>query len=130
MESLSSQLQSNKTPFEHTKWQVTLAEARTRLKAKHPEEARAVVDPSTGKPPRLTGRQRAKYAKLTPTDDILILPISPSTKLTASEQYVQQPDPPSAEPFYAQFEEIDRIKAQFSLLARCSHAEVDSQARR
>lgn len=89
-----------------------------------------MVDPSATKTPRLTARQRAKYPKLTATDDILaIVAANRWASLTSSDQYLLQPDRPE-EPFYAQLEEIRRIQAQFNLLARCSHAQVDSQARR
>lgn len=122
--------QSTKT-IAQTGAQKKLDEARTKLKLEHTEAARAVVDPSAEKPPRLTARQRAKYAKLTATDDILAAAAANRwASLTSSDQYLMQPDRPSEEPFYAQLEEIRRIHDQFSLLARCSHAQVDSQARR
>ena len=114
-----------------------LSEARRKLKLEHTAATRSVVDPPKEKPPRLTARQRAKYPKLTPTYDILteapkhdILTQDPFKCLTSSQQYLLQPDPPSVEPFYAQLEEIDRIRAQFRLQTRASHAQVDSQARR
>lgn len=111
--------------------QKELAEARSKLKLEHPEATKAVVDPSVGKPQRLTARQRAKYPKLTATDDILTAVANEHwATLTSSEQYLLRPINPSEEPFYAQLEEIRRVQAQFTLLARCFHAEVDSQARR
>lgn len=111
--------------------QKRLEEARNKLKLEYTEVTKSVVDPSESEPPRLTARQRAKYSKLTPAEDILTAVASnPWARLTLSEQYLSQPDRPSVEPFYAQLEEIRRIQAQFSLLARSSHAQVDSQARR
>lgn len=111
--------------------QKNLEQARAKLKLEHAEAARAVVDPSGTKPPRLTARQRAKYPKLTATDDILTaIAADRWASLTSSDQYLLQPDRPFEEPFYAQLEEIRNIHAQFSLLARCSNAQVDSQARR
>ena len=107
--------------------QKVLEEARAKLILEHSEAARTVVDPSAIKPPRLTGRQRAKYAKLTPADDILTTIAEERwASLTSSEQYLLQPELPSAEPFYAQLEEIRRIQAQFSLLARCANAQNHS----
>ncbi len=116
-----------------------LSEARRKLKLQHTEATQSVVDPSGGKPPRLTGRQRAKYPKLTATYDILQNPPrhhrADTTKdvfasLTSSEQYLLQPDPPGVEPFYAQLEEVDRILAQFGLQTHSSHAQVNPQTRR
>ena len=118
--------QTTKTPS-----QVLLQEARAKLKLEHSEETRAVIDPSEPKPPRLTARQRAKYPKLTPAEDILTtVRESRWASLSSSEQYLRQPYRFFVEPFYTQLEEIDRVRAQFNLLARCSHAQVDSQARR
>ena len=121
----------------HLGAQNLLSEARRKLKLEHTEATRSVVDPTAEKPPRLTARQRARYPKLTPTYDILseipkhdTLTKDAFKSLTSSQQYLLQLDPPSVEPFYAQLEEIDRIRAQFKLLARKSHAQVNSQARR
>ena len=122
----SASSSQSKTPA-----QKKLDQARAKLKLEHAEAARAVVDPSAAKPPRLTARQRAKYPKLTATDDILTaIAADRWASLTSSDQYLLQPDRPSEEPFYAQLEEIRRIHTQFSLLTRCSNAQVDSQARR
>ena len=123
--------QQSTTPVPQTAAQKKLEEARAKLKLEHTEAARAVVDPSSTKPARLTARQRAKYPKLIATDDILAtVAANQWASLTSSDQYLLQPDRPWEEPFYAQLEEIRRIQAQFDLLARCSHAQVNSQARR
>ena len=115
----------NKSP------QNLLSEARKKLKSEHAEATRAVVDPSAEKPPRLTGRQRAKHLKLLPTDDILAtVAKTPFEKLTSSQQYLLKPSSFIVEPFYAQLEEIRRVEAQSKLLARFSHAKVNPQARR
>lgn len=109
----------------------SLSEARSKLKLEHAEEAKGVVDPEATKPPRLTARQRAKYAKLTPAEDILTaISAHRWVYATTSEAYLRYPEYPLEEPFYPQLEEIRRIEAQFSLLARCSHAQVNPQARR
>lgn len=130
MSTPTSSHQQSTNPAAPTAAQKKLGEARTKLKLEHSEAARSVVDPSATKTPRLTARQRAKYPKLTATDDILaIVAANRWASLTSSDQYLLQPDRPE-EPFYAQLEEIRRIQAQFNLLARCSHAQVDSQARR
>ena len=136
MEPQPQQNKSNET-LKDPEAQNLLSEARKKLKLEHTTARRSVVDPTVEKPPRLTARQRAKYPKLTPTYDILseihsqeILTKDPFDNLTSSQQYLLQPDPPSVEPFHAQLEEIDRILAQFKLLARTSHAQVDSQTRR
>ena len=126
----SASSQSQPPQVTKTPAQKKLDQARARLKLEHAEATRAVVDPSGAKPPRLTARQRAKYPKLTATDDILTaIAADRWASLTSSDQYLLQPDRPE-EPFYAQLEEIRRIHAQFSLIARCSNAQVDSQARR
>ena len=117
--------------LELTPAQQKLEEARKKLRLEHTEATKSVVDPSATKFPRLTARQRAKYPKLTLTKDILTaVAESPWARLSSSEQYLSQVDRHSVEPFYAQLEEIRLIQAQFSLLARCSHAQVDPQARR
>lgn len=111
--------------------QIKLREARRQLIVEEPEATKAVVDPSETKPQRLTARQRAKHPKLVATEDILTIVVkSPWERLSSSEKYLLQPDHPSVEPFYAQLEEIRRIKAQFSLQASSSNAQVDPQARR
>ena len=135
--SMEPQPQQNNKPDETPKdlgAQNLLSEARNKLKLEHTKARRSVIDPTVEKPPRLTARQRAKYPKLTPTYDILseihkhdILTKDPFNSLTSSQQYLLQPDPPSVEPFHAQLEEIDRILAQYKLLARNSHAQIDSQ---
>lgn len=126
-----SQAQPDTKTTSQLEAQTSLSEARTKLKLEHAEETKAVVDPGATKPPRLTARQRAKYPKLTPAEDI-ISAVAPRrwAYAASSEQYLRYSEHPSVEPFYAQLEEIRRIKAQFSLLARCSHAQVDPQARR
>ena len=130
-----SQLQhSSNTPEQIAAAQQKLVEARQKLKLDHTEAAKAVVDPSATRPPLLTARQRAKYPKLTPANDILTLvtPVAtdPWARLSSSEQYLLQPGPPSVEPFYAQLEEIRRVQAQFHLLASLSNAQINPQARR
>lgn len=121
--------QANRTSKE-IKAQSLLSEARKNLKHNHAEATHAVVDP-TPKNSRLTARQRARYPKFTANDDILTtVGKSPFASLDSSEQYLLQPEHPSVEPFYAQFEEIRGVKAQFSLQARSSHAQVNPQARR
>ena len=113
--------------------QQKLIEARDKLKLEHTEAAKTVVDPSVEKPPRLTARQRAKYPKLEAADDILAATIAVATdpwlRLSSSEQYMLQPDPPSVEPFYAQLEEIRNVKAQFERLNHLQHAQINSPAR-
>lgn len=127
----TSQLQQTDTTNKNKNPQNILSEARKKLKSEHAEATRAVVDPSAEKPPRLTGRQRAKHLKLTPTDDILAtVAKTPFEKLTSSQQYLLKPSSFIVEPFYAQLEEIRRIEAQFRLQARSSHAKVNPQARR
>lgn len=106
-----------------------LSAARKKLVSKHTEATRAVVDPSAGKAPLLTGQQRAKYLELTATDDILIAK-EPCPNLTSLQQHLLRTNCVSIEPFYAQLEEIRLIHAQFSLLARSTHAQVHPQARR
>ena len=126
--SSQQQHQNTKTPAQLA-GQKLLDEARTKLKLEHAEATRAVVDPSATKPQRLTARRRAEYPKLTATDNILTAVAADRWAiLTSSDQYLLKPDRLLEEPFYAQLEEIRRIHAQFSLLARCSHAQVDSQA--
>lgn len=114
--------------------QQKLIEAREKLKLQHTEAAKTVVDPPAENPPRLTARQRAKHPKLTAAEDILatIIPVAtdPWARLSSSEQYMLQPDPPSVEPFYAQLEEIRNIKAQFERLSRLQDAQINPPARR
>ena len=127
----SSQQQTDNNLNKNKNPQNLLSEARKRLKAEHTEATQSVQDPSAEKAPRLTGRQRAKYPKFIATDDILTaVAKDPFAKLTSSQQYLLQPDPPGIEPFYAQLEEINRIHAQFKQLAQRSHAEINPQARR
>ncbi len=113
--------------------QQKLIEAREKLKVEHTEAAKTVVDPPAEKP-RLTARQRAKYPKLTPAEDILAAIVTVATdpwaRLSTSEQYMLQPDPPSVEPFYAQLEKIRNIKAQFEQLSRLQDAQINPPARR
>ncbi|CAD6580698.1 MAG: hypothetical protein ASARMPREDX12_000239 [Alectoria sarmentosa] len=104
----SASSQSQPPQVTKTPAQKKLDQARARLKLEHAEATRAVVDPSGAKPPRLTARQRAKYPKLTATDDILTaIAADRWASLTSSDQYLLQPDRPE-EPFYAQLEEIRR----------------------
>ena len=117
-------------PTAHVEAQNLLDKARTRLVIEHTEETKAVVDPSTTKPPRLTARQRAKYSKLEPSCDILTAVAKKCwDNLSSSDQYLLQPERPWEEPFYKQLEEIRLIDARLSQIARCAHAQVDSQAR-
>ena len=111
------------------KAQNQLSEARKKLKSEHPEATQAVVDPSAEKPPRLTGRQRARYPKLTASEDILAA-VEPATKVTNSQEHCLQTNQVIIEPFYAQLEEIRRVQAQLSKVGRPSYAQVHPQARR
>ena len=111
------------------KAQNQLSEARKKLKSEHPEATQAVVDPSAEKPPRLTGRQRAKYPKLTASEDI-IAAVEPAPKTTSSQEHLLQTNQVVIEPFYAQLEEIRRVQAQLSKVGRPSYAQVHPQARR
>ena len=106
-----------------------LSEARKKLKSEHPEATQAVVDPSTEKPPRLTGRQRANYPKLTASEDILAA-VEPAPKATSSQEHLLRTNRVVIEPFYAQLEEIRRVQAQLSKVGRPSYAQVHPQARR
>lgn len=106
-----------------------LSAARKRLVSKHTEATREVVDPSTGKPPPLNGRERAKYPKLTATENILTAKV-PSPDPTSLQQHLLRINHVSIEAFYAQLEEIRLIHVQFNLLARSTHAQVHPQARR
>ena len=99
------------------KAQYQLSKAREKLKSEHPEATQAVVDPSAGKPPRLTGRQRAKYPKLTASEDILTA-VEPTPKATSSQEHSLRTSPIVIEPFYAQLEEIRRVQAQLSKVGR------------
>ena len=111
------------------KAQNQLSEARKKLKSEHPEATQAVVDPSAEKPPRLTGRQRAKYPKLTASEDI-IAAVEPAPKATSSQEDLLRRNQVVIEPFYAQLEEIRRVQAQLSKVGRPSYAQVHPQARR
>ena len=111
------------------KAQNQLSEARKKLKSEHPEATQAVVDPSAENPPRLTGRQRARYPKLTASEDILAA-VEPATKVTNSQEHFLQTNQVIIEPFYAQLEEIRRVQAQLSKVGRPSYAQVHPQARR
>lgn len=120
--------QTDQTPIKINA-QNRLSAARRKLVSKHTEATRAVVDPSAGKPPLLTGPQRAKYPKLTVTDNILTAK-EPCPNLTSPQQHLLRTNLVLIEPFYAQLEEVRLIQAQFSLLARSTHAQVHPQARR
>ena len=109
--------------------QEKLSEARRKLKSEHPKLTQAVVDPSSDKPPRLTGQQRAKYPKLTKSDDILTA-VEPASKATSTQEHSLRTNPIIIEPFYAQLEEVRRVQAQLSKVGRPSHAQVHTQAHR
>lgn len=123
--STSQNLNENK----NIKAQHQLSEARKKLKAEHPEATQAVVDPSTSKPPRLTGQQRAKYPKLTKSEDILTA-VEPAPEATSTQEQLLRTNPIIIEPFYAQLEEIRRVQAQLSEVGRPSYAQVHTQAHR
>ena len=111
------------------KAQEQLSEARRKLKSKHPEATKAVVDPSSDKHPRLTGRQRAKYPKLTASEDILTA-VEPVPKATSIQEHSLRTNPIIIEPFYAQLDEIRRVQAQLSKVGGPSYAQVHTQAHR
>ena len=115
--------------YKNIKAQTQLSEARKKLKSEHPEATQAVVDPSAEKPPRLTGRQRAKYPKLTASEDILAA-VEPAPKATSSQENLLRTNKVVIEPFYAQLEEIRRVQAHLSKVGRPSYAQVHPQARR
>ena len=115
--------------YKNIKAQTQLSEARKKLKSEHPEATQAVVDPSAEKPPRLTGQQRAKYPKLTASEDILAAG-EPAPKATSSQEHLLRTNQVVIEPFYAQLEEIRRVQAQLSKVGRPSYAQVHPQARR
>lgn len=119
----------NNTNNKNINAQQQLSEARKRLKSEHPEATKAVVDPSAEKSPRLTGRQRAKYPKLTAGEDLLSA-VEPAPKATSSQEHSLRTNPIIVEPFYAQLEEIRRVQAQLSKVGRPSYAQVHLQARR
>ena len=123
------EVQNNSNENKNINPQHQLSEARKKLKSEHPEATQAVVDPSAEKPPRLTGRQRAKYPKLTGSEDLLTA-VEPDRKATSSQENSLQTNPVIIEPFYAQLEEIRRVQAQFSTVGRPSYAQVHLQARR
>ena len=130
MDASTSRTSQTDTTNKNKNPQTLLSEARKKLKSEHAEATRAVVDPSAEKPPRFTGRQRAKHLKLTPTDDILATAAKTPFEKLASSQHLLKPSSFIVEPFYAQLEEIRRIEAQFRLQARSSHVKVNPQARR
>ena len=119
----------NTNENKNIKAQNQLSEARNKLKSEHPEATQAVVDPSAENPPRLTGRQRAKYPKLTASEDILAA-VELAPKATSSQKHLLRTNQVVIEPFYAQLEEIRRVQAQLSKVGRPSHAQVHPQARR
>ena len=103
----ANQLEQAETSAKKNQAQYQLRQARKKLKSE------AVVDPAPQKPARPIGRQRVKYAKPTVTEDILST-VDPVPKATSSKEPSLRTNPVVIEPFSAQLDEIDRVRALFN----------------